>query len=150
MPAATDPHDRAPQPRDLQGKPVLVLDASSAVALLLDLDAEERTAIDGAHLIAPTLLSYEVTNTLRRLKVRGELSASRADNAIRDFSLLDIEFWAWLFVADRTWQLSDNLSSYDAAYIALAEVTNGTVLTRDARMARAPGIRCPVNVFSTG
>ena len=47
---------------------------------------------------------------------------------------------------DRVWELRDNLSAYDASYVALAELLNCSLLTADARLSRAPGIRCPITV----
>ena len=39
----------------------------------------------------------------------------------------------------RIWELRDNVTAYDAAYIALAEALDGALLTRDERLASAPG-----------
>jgi predicted nucleic acid-binding protein len=47
----------------------------------------------------------------------------------------------------RAWELSTNLSAYDALYVALAEQLNAPLLTADARLARAPGLSCPVEVL---
>lgn len=48
----------------------------------------------------------------------------------------------------RAWDLRTNLSAYDAIYLALAEQLDATLLTADARAARAPGLRCPVEMLT--
>lgn len=126
---------------------LIVLDASSMAALLLDPDAGEHGIVRGAHLLAPSVLSYEVANVLRRLQSTRLLAAAHADQAFADFAAVDIELWHWSVIAERVWQLRPSLSSYDAAYVALGERTGATLVTRDARLARAPGIRCDVEVF---
>jgi predicted nucleic acid-binding protein len=45
---------------------------------------------------------------------------------------------------DRVWELRDNLSAYDASYVALAEALNCNLVTADRRLSRAPMIRCAV------
>lgn len=126
----------------------IVIDASSMTALLLDAEAGEHDLVSGSHLIAPTVLPYEVANVLRRLTLAGRLSAADADQAFDDFTALTVELWDWATVAARTWSLRANLSSYDAAYVALAELVGVALVTRDARLARAPGLGCPVELFN--
>ncbi len=104
--------------------------------------------MQGARLLAPSVLPYEVANVLRRLQTTRRLAARHASQAFADLTVLDVELWDWSLIADRVWQLRANLSSYDAAYVALAELTAATLFTRDARLARAPDIRCAVEVFS--
>lgn len=127
---------------------LLVLDASSLTALLLDSDAAEHSVVRGAQLLAPSLLPYEVANVLRRLQTSRRLTARHASVAFADLAILDIEFWDWALLAERVWQLRHNLSSYDAAYVALAERTDALLVTRDAALARAPGVRCAVEVLT--
>jgi len=127
---------------------LIVLDASSMAALLLDPEAGEHAVVRSAQLLAPSVLPYEVANVLRRLHSMRRLAARHASQAFADFTGLDVELWDWSLITDRVWQLRANLSSYDAAYVALAELAAATLLTRDARLARAPGIRCAVEVFS--
>ena len=125
----------------------IVIDASSMTALLLDAEAGEHERASGSQLIAPSVLPYEVANVLRRLTLAGRLSMADADQAFADFTTLAVELWDWATLAARTWSLRANLSTYDAAYVALAELADATLITRDARLARAPGLRCPVEVF---
>ncbi|WP_200921769.1 type II toxin-antitoxin system VapC family toxin [Agromyces sp. Leaf222] len=125
----------------------IVIDASSMCALLISADAPEHAGVRGAQLLAPSVLPYEVANVLRRLSSAGRLADAHADQAFTDYLDLAVELWDWALLGERTWRLRHNLSSYDAAYVALAELTDATLLTRDARLARAPGIQCRVVVF---
>lgn len=149
MPTGADPAtgDARRQSVDASGR-TIVIDASSMTALLLDPEAGEYAAVHGARLLAPSVLPYEVANVLRRLSSARRLAARHASQAFADLATLDVELWDWSLIADRVWQLRANLSSYDAAYVALAELTAATLVTRDARLARAPGIRCTVEVCS--
>jgi predicted nucleic acid-binding protein len=152
MPIGADPEARDERGRqDGAAAPrLIVLDASSIAALLLDADAEEHSvaAEPGARLLAPSLLPYEIANVLRRLQSARRLAGHHADQAFADLALLEIEFWNWSLLADRVWELRSNLTSYDASYVALAELTDATLITRDARLARAPGLRCTVALCS--
>lgn len=116
-------------------------------ALLLDAEAGEHELVSGSQLIAPSVLPYEVANVLRRLTLAGRLTAADADQAFDDFTALAVDLWDWAAIAARAWSLRVNLSSYDAAYVALAELVDATLVTRDARLARAPGLGCPVELF---
>lgn len=116
-------------------------------ALLLDAEAGEHELVSGSQLIAPSVLPYEVANVLRRLTLAGRLTAADADQAFDDFTALAVDLWDWAAIAARAWSLRANLSSYDAAYVALAELVDATLVTRDARLARAPGLGCPVELF---
>ena len=57
---------------------------------------------------------------------------------------LAIEYWPYELLAARIWELRDNLSSYDAGYVALAELTGATLVTLDRRIGGAPGVRCTI------
>ncbi|GAA1058497.1 ribonuclease VapC9 [Agromyces luteolus] len=126
----------------------LVLDASSVVGLLLDPDAEEHAIASRGSLHAPSIVPYEVSNVLRRLQGAGKLADRDAEQAFADYAALDIELWPWPTLGERVWQLRGNLSSYDAAYVALAERIDATLVTRDARLARAPGTTCAITVVA--
>ena len=97
-------------------------------------------------LLAPELMPFEVANVLRRRRNAGLLSAAEADLAHAELVDLPIDLWPWQAIAARAWELGANLSSYDAAYVALAEQTDAPLLTRDARLASAPGIRARVEL----
>jgi predicted nucleic acid-binding protein len=98
----------------------------------------------GAALSAPAVLDFEVANALRRHELAGLLSPDQTAQAHADLLDLAIERWPYEPLAARTWELRANLSAYDAGYVALAELTAGTLVTLDVRLARAPGLRCRV------
>ena len=81
---------------------------------------------------------------MRRLELAGTVSEDQAVQAVADLLDLPIEYWPYDALAERIWELHENLSSYDAAYIALAEELDATVVTLDRRMQRAPGLTCEV------
>ena len=124
-----------------------VCDASVLVALLLDSGPPGTWAADrlrGTALAAPALVGFETANVIRRLERAGVIGTDQAAQAHADLLDLDIELWPHQMLADRTWDLRGNLSIYDGAYVALAELLQTTLVTLDRAIARAPGVRCPV------
>ena len=122
-------------------------DASALVALLLDSGPDGRWAADalsGADIGAPALLGFECANILRRHELAGRVSSDQAAQAHADMLDLAIEYWPYELLAARIWELRGNLSSYDAGYVALAELTAATLVTLDRRIGRAPGLRCTI------
>jgi len=131
----------------------VVLDASAALLLLIDPGpAGEHVAarLDGAPIVAPDLLPYEVTNVLRRHRNAGRLSEAEARLALAGLHHLPIDLWSHALLAERVWSLGANLSAYDAAYVALAERLDAVLLTADARIAGAPGVTCAIEVVTVG
>lgn len=131
---------------------MIVLDASAAVAVLLNL-GEGATRIrermdqanDGPHV--PHLFEVEVMNVLRRYALRDALSPERASLAFKRLSTMRITRYPHTALLTRMWELRDNATAYDAAYVALAETLGAPLVTTDARLARAPGIRTEVEVY---
>ncbi len=123
-----------------------VIDASVIVELLAnDLDPD---LLGNEELIAPHLIDSEVTNILRRLVAHGALSEEQGTLAFDGFTRLILTRFPADWLRPRMWALRHNLSAYDATYVALAEMTNAkALLTTDARLARAPGIQCHVEVL---
>jgi len=80
----------------------------------------------------------------RRHELAGLISADQAAQAHADLLDLAIELWPYGLLAPRAWELRDNLSTYDASYVALAEVLGTGLVTPDRPIARAPGVRCAV------
>lgn len=76
----------------------------------------------------------------------GQVEASRAQDALRDLSCLPMRRHAHGFLLPRAWELRDNLTVYDAVYVALAEALDATLLTSDARLAAAPGVRARIEL----
>lgn len=125
----------------------VVCDASALVALLLDGGADGRWVADtlaGAELAAPCLVSFESANIIRRHELAGLVSRDQAAQAHADLLDLAIEHWPYEILARRVWELRHNLSTYDASYVALAELTGATLVTLDRRISRAPNLRCAI------
>ncbi len=86
-------------------------------------------------------------NVLRRYSLIGTLSQDRARLALNRLSTLRITRYPHTSLIERIWELRHNLTAYDATYIALAETLGAPLVTTDARLARASGIRADVEVF---
>jgi predicted nucleic acid-binding protein len=76
----------------------------------------------------------------------GEISTDRAAEAIADLADLDLHRHAHLDLLTRAWKLRENVTAYDAMYVALAEALDATVVTCDAPLAKAPGHRARIEV----
>lgn len=103
----------------------------------------------GGPVIGPELLPAEATNVLRRLERTREISAPEAAGAHSDLLQLPLRLFPFAPFARRVWALRNNLSSYDAWYVALAEASDCALVTMDGRLARAPGLECEVLVPPT-
>lgn len=125
----------------------IVCDASAVIAALLDSgqDGEWAAAkiVDG-ELYAPALMPFECSNVIRRQQLAGAITLDQGAQAHADLLDLAIDYWPYGALAHRIWELRENLSSYDAAYVALAEEVGAAVVTLDRRMTGAPGLRCDV------
>ena len=119
---------------------MIVIDASVTLELLLGGPVGERAADrllgEEEILHAPHLLDLEVLQVLRRYLATKELSSHRADEAFADYLALGIERHAHFDLLPRIWELRANVTAYDAAYVALAEILACPLLTTDARLAR--------------
>jgi predicted nucleic acid-binding protein len=128
---------------------VIVLDASVALELLLDSPRGERARSrisETATLHAPHLLDLEVAQSLRRYERLGQLATERARGALWDLLEMPIDRYPHDPLLPRIWALRTNATAYDAAYIALAEALDATLLTTDSKMASVPGHRARVEV----
>ncbi len=129
---------------------MIVLDASAVVEILLQskvgASLTQRLLAPESSLHAPYLLDVEVTQVLRRFVLRGEVKPMRAQQDLAIFAGFPIERYPHQLLLPRIWTLRENLTAYDAAYVALTEVLGATLLTRDGRIARAPGHTARVEV----
>ncbi|MBK8867162.1 MAG: type II toxin-antitoxin system VapC family toxin [Actinomycetales bacterium] len=131
---------------------MLVVDASVLSVALLDDGPDGRAArsrLAGHLLAAPMLIDLEVTSVWRGLVRGGRVPAARVEAALDDLRDLPIQRVEHTSLLPRCWELRENLSVYDAAYVALAEALGVTLLTGDRRLAKAPGILCPIEVVET-
>jgi predicted nucleic acid-binding protein len=91
-------------------------------------------------------MDAEVTNALRRKVLQGRLDELTARRAIRRLAAMRLKLWPHRQLLGRALALRHQLSAYDAIYVAMAEVTGATLVTRDARLARATGHRARIEV----
>lgn len=131
----------------------VVIDSSAIVALLVDAGSAGQwvaAVTASAGLFAPELMPFEVTNILRRHSLAGILDTSAATLAHADLVALPIDLYPYEAVATRIWELRANITAYDAAYVALAELLALPLVTLDRRLAGAPGTRCRILSYSSG
>jgi predicted nucleic acid-binding protein len=124
---------------------MIVADASAALSALLNAGPARR-ALGTEQLHVPHLIDAEVANGLRRRVAGAEIGPDAGWAALDAWRHLGMIRYPLVGTLGRVWQLRDNLSAYDACYVALAEQLGCALLTADQRLARAPGTRCPVTV----
>ena len=117
-----------------------VIDASAATEYLLrtPLGLRVATAIEDASLIAPELLDVEVLSVLRRAVLHREITEQRAVLAIEDLVDWSIDRIPHKPLVWLAWQSRNNVSAYDAFYVAAARISNAPLLTADGPLSRAP------------
>jgi predicted nucleic acid-binding protein len=129
---------------------VIVVDASVIVTALADDGVDGDTArlrLRGEQLAAPYLIDLEVASAWRRLVGTGDLDERRAQFALTDLVALRLDRVPHGPVLWRCWELRANLTVYNAAYVAVAEALAASLLTLDERLARARGLRCPIEIL---
>ncbi len=124
---------------------MIVVDASAALSALFN-DGVARSVVAADQLHAPHLIDSEVANGLRRAVAARRVNEKAARNVLDTWRSLGLIRYATHPLLDRIWQLRDNLSAFDAGYVALAESLTCGLVTADARLSHAPGIRCPITV----
>jgi predicted nucleic acid-binding protein len=129
---------------------VIVVDASVIVTALGD-DGPDgdraRQRLQGERLAAPHLLDLEVTSAWRHLAAAGDLDERRSRLALADLQGLRVDRAGHGILLDRCWEFRDIFTVYDAAYVALAELLDVTLVTADSKLSKAPGVRCPIEVL---
>ena len=132
---------------------MIILDASALVELILDTSTgqlvADRIANPAEGLHVPHLADIEVVQALRRYVREGEIDADAAEVALDDLRALDLQRHAHEPLLERVWELRKNLTTYDAVYVALAEVLDGVLLTCDRRLSQAPGMSRRVALVSS-
>lgn len=133
---------------------MIVLDASAAVEWLLQTPKapaiEERLfdrSAEPSRWHAPHLLDVEVAQVLRKQVARGVMSDARGHEALQDLLDLPLTRYPHDFLLPRVWELRNNLTAYDAVYVALAEALEASLVTCDASIAAAPGHHAQVDVI---
>jgi predicted nucleic acid-binding protein len=129
---------------------MLVVDASVLFEVVADTaDAvllRERLRADPEH-AAPDLLDAEVLAVIQSHHRRGVLDGTSAGQAADDLRTWPGQRWGLRPLIPRAWALRDNVRAYDAFYVALAEALEATLLTRDRRLADAPGPSCAIELI---
>lgn len=130
---------------------MIVIDASLALDLaLVTTDAaalSARLRDEGGDLAAPELIDLEVMQVLRRQLHLKRIDRHRAEEALETYATLPLERFGHRTLAARVWALRENLTAYDAAYFALAELLDAPLWTRDRKFAEAPGARARVKIL---
>jgi predicted nucleic acid-binding protein len=131
---------------------LIVLDASAVVAVLVGPGRgagriREKIEAPDESLHVPHVMDLEVLHALRRQTLLGILSRKRSSEAIEDLKNITFVRYPHAAFVDRIWSLKDNLTAYDAAYVALAEALDAPLVTLDTRLAQASGIRAVVEVY---
>jgi predicted nucleic acid-binding protein len=129
---------------------VIVLDASAILEVVLSTPAAPlvygRLSVSGETLHAPHLLDLEVLQVLRWYCANGEITSDRAEQALADYLDLPITRYSHDVFAFRVWELRQNLTAYDGAYVALAETLSAPLITRDRKLAATAGHRAVIEV----
>lgn len=129
---------------------MIVVDASILAPALGDDGGDgdrARTRLRGEQLVAPQLIDLEVVSVWRRMAAAQQIDIRRARLALDDLDTLPLRRAPHAMLLRRCWELRANLTVYDATYVALAEALGVALLTADQRLARAPGLRCRVEVL---
>lgn len=129
---------------------MIVVDASALIEVLLGTSAAGQLArrffADGETLHAPHLLDVEVAQVLRRYARAGALDTKRGAEALEDLADFPITRYPHLPLLPRIWELRNNVTAYDATYVALAEALVAPLVTRDAKLARVGGHRALIEL----
>ncbi len=131
---------------------MIVVDASAVIEVLLrsalGVRVEARLFDHPVALHAPQLLDVEAVQVLRRFEARGELASAQGAAALTLLEAFPLRRHPHEPLLARMWSLRANVTAYDAAYVALAEAIGAVLVTCDARLGLAPGLRASVEVVT--
>ncbi|MGH3441269.1 MAG: type II toxin-antitoxin system VapC family toxin [Nitriliruptorales bacterium] len=130
---------------------MLVVDASCLFEVVADTPRAEsirHRLLDDEDHIAPHVIDAEVSAVVRRLHLAGRLDATAAAQAVEDLRDWPGERVGHQPLLARAWGLRHGVRTWDALYVALAEVTEAVLVTTDARLAAAPGPTCEIEVLA--
>lgn len=129
---------------------MVVVDASALLDALLPTARRDaivdRLTHPGDSLHAPHVLDLEVVHALRRLDRAGRFDRSAGRAFLDVHRSFAIERHSHEELLDRIWELRHNLTSYDAAYVALAEALDAPLLTSDRRLAESSGHQARIDL----
>lgn len=118
----------------------VVLDNSAAILL----STQATLNNDGTQYYAPEIIDLEYASALRKLVLRGALDAAEAGSYVTEWSANMLIRCNHTMLLPRVWELRDNITPYDAAYVALAEVLGIPLMTADRRLAKAASGYCDI------
>jgi predicted nucleic acid-binding protein len=131
---------------------LIVIDSSAVIEVLLrsqiGMEIEERILSPFENLCAPHLLDLEIAQVLRRYCASGDMSPERGQNALDDLKDMPITRYPHDIFLSRIWELRNNITAYDAAYVALAEALPAPLFTCDKRLASAPLNDVSIELFN--
>lgn len=131
---------------------LVVVDASALVCYYIVEDSRhdevKRRLTAGHALFAPAHMDAEVVSALRGMARGNSVLHDVVPSVLRHLAGAPIRRKELAPLLDRIWQLRDNVTPYDAAYIALAEDLDGPLITCDAKLAGASGVRCAVDLIT--
>jgi predicted nucleic acid-binding protein len=125
---------------------MIVVDASAALAALIN-DGQARRLLGRERLHSPHLIDSEIASAFRRHVQQGRMTATNGWTALEAWRRLALTRYPVVGLLDRVWELRDNLTAYDASYVALAEKLGCALATADARLSNAAQLRCPITVL---
>lgn len=120
---------------------MIVVDASAAVLALLA-DGEARARLAHEPFAVPHLIDAEIANAFRMQVRRGAIDSRDAARAVDVWAQLGMHRVDAVGMLPRIWELRENLTAYDATYVAVAEALDAELVTADLRLTRAPGLLC--------
>ncbi|MGH3675387.1 MAG: type II toxin-antitoxin system VapC family toxin [Mycobacterium sp.] len=124
---------------------MIVVDASAALSGLLN-NGQARQLLGRERLHAPHLIDSEIASAFRRQVQKSRVTATDGWNALAAWRRIALTRYPVVGLLDRVWELRDNLSAYDASYVALAEKLDCALVTADSRLSNAAQLRCPITV----
>ncbi|GAA3151505.1 type II toxin-antitoxin system VapC family toxin [Planomonospora alba] len=128
---------------------MIVIDSSAVVEALVGdpVNSDLLTVIAEEELHAPALLDFEVSGALRGLVLGKKLDERRLDEAVEDFGLLHIRRYQMTELLGHVLGLRENFTTYDAAYVVLAQALDASLVTSDTEMREAEKFGVDVRVL---
>lgn len=130
---------------------MIVIDASLGLEMFLRgrdaITIKDQIDAAGREMAAPEVFDLEIMQSLRRLVFKKQITTDRAERALDVARHAPLDRFAHAIMRDRIWSLRDDLTAYDAAYFALAEMLDAPLWTRDAKFTEVPGASAQVKVL---
>ena len=127
-----------------------VLDASAMIELFVrdETNPDLRRRVLTGSGVAPELIDLESANVVRKMVLRRDIAAAEAHEALGEIRDSPVTRISHRPLIGRVWELRDNITAYDAAYVALAELCGVPILTCDAKLARSSGHDAEIELYA--